>query len=290
LKDSIGGLKIRNTKDVFNVNSRIAAFCYAMTGTGKTRFGATMDQMTKRFLGKPTFCIAIEPGEGGGTTSIREFGIDFVTPETLTQVESVLSDLAADTYYGGVLFDSSNEAVKSYLQPWTLAMPARENPISRSMAGVPARGDYQNMGEKLRQWFVKLINMTTVGGNDPTAKDIDRRKHVYVTSLLRQKFDDETGRLISTGPDLPGQMQSTAISLFQLAGTLDFDRKVEANPENPKFPKTVEVPMFAVKMKSGNYQSKDRYGLLPDRVLADWGYIYERYWLPAIQANVETTG
>lgn len=280
---TIGGLKIRKTSQVFNENSRLAAFCFAPLGYQKTRFGATLDAMTKRFMNKPTLYIAVEAGEGGGTTSIKSFDVDFVMPETLEEIDKVLTDLYADTHYGGVVLDSSTDMVKRYLLPWSLKMPSRENPESRSKAGVPTRTDYQNMGEKLRQIFIKLINFTTIGGNDPSAREVECRKHVYVTALQRQKFDDETGRLLATGPELPGQMFDAG-SMFQLVGTIDMDVSTEPDPTNPKYPKRVETPRFVTKMSQGKYLIKDRYGIMPERAPLNWEEIYEQNWIPALAA------
>lgn len=279
---SIGGVKVRRTGEVFDENSRIAAFVFAPTGYRKTRFGATLDELTRKHLNKPTLFIAAERGEGGGTTSIRDSNVEFTMPERLDEIESILADLRTDTYYGGVVMDSASDLVRSYLLPWSLKMPARENPVSRSKAGVPSRDDYQNMGEKLRQYFVQLINLTTIGGNEPSAKDVDCRKHVYVTALQRQKFDNDTGRLTSTGPDLPGQMADMAASMFQLSATIDFDYDLVEDEKNPKLKRRVERPVLATSMPIGKYQVKDRYGLFPERGPLNWLELYEQYWLPAL--------
>jgi hypothetical protein len=68
---TLGGIEVRNTRDLITEHTRLCVLGFSPTGYGKTTLGATLDRMTRRFFGKPSLFIGVEAGEGGGAMSIQ---------------------------------------------------------------------------------------------------------------------------------------------------------------------------------------------------------------------------
>lgn len=284
----IGKLAIRRTGKIFNKNSRMATLVYGPPKIGKTSYGARLHRLTEKYLNKPTLIIACEAGEGGGTASVQDLDVPYVRPEEWSDMEELLAQLHQDKEFGGVVLDSSTETVKTFLKRWALTFKAigARDIDRRTKAGVPERSDYQTMGERLRAWFQSLINLTTIGGDDPSSDEIARRKHVIITALERYKYDDE-GNLTKIMPDLPGQMADAAAAMFQTVGTIKTQRVPVPGTKPPKF--TVETKFFCgrgTKMLG----LADRFGLLEDTTDPDPLLQYEKYWLPKIQSQETNDG
>ena len=183
----LGKQEIKNTRDLINENTKLCVLVYARAKFGKTTMASTLDEMTRKYFGKPSLCVAVEPGEGGGTMSVREAGIDYITPETEEEMSDVLASLAGDKVYGGVILDSSSEYARRILQPYAMRFPSREKQPQRE-AGVPDRGDYHVMGEEARRRFNQLVALTV-------HPNLDIRKHLVVTALYKERTDDD-GNLV----------------------------------------------------------------------------------------------
>lgn len=270
---SIGGIEIRNTNNLINADTRLCMLVYCPSGFGKTTLGATLNNLTKEFLGKPTLFVAVEAGEGGGTMSIEGLGVDFVAPRDFNDIEKILAALATDTTYGGVVLDSATEYVKRFVQPYALAFPSRERLKTRE-AGVPERSDYQTMGEKARQHFNRLINLTT-------HPDLAVRKHLLVTALEREKSDNN-GTVTAIQPDLPGAMASTATAMFQTVASIAVKPQVVPDPEHPGKTKRVNTRMLMTD-GDGVRHIKDRTKMFPNPCEPDLCEAYRNYWLPRFQ-------
>lgn len=268
----IGELEVRNTADIINPNTRLCGLVFAAGGFGKTTFGATLDKMTKKFMNKPTVFIAVEAGEGGGTMSIQDFGVDYVIPSSIDDMERVIAGLSSDTTYGGVVLDSCTEYVKRFVQPYALKFPSRERLETRN-AGVPERSDYQTMGEKLRQQINRLINLTV-------HPDLNIRKHLLVTALEREKTDKD-GNPIYIQPDLPGAMASTAVAMFQTVMSIGLRAKVVQDPVTKKTGRVLERVLLC--QGDGIRQVKDRTNMFPNNGPVDLAEIWERHWLPRLE-------
>jgi hypothetical protein len=253
---------------------------YAVAKRGKTTFGKTLDDLCKKYFGKPALFIALEPTEGGGTMSIQDFDVDFVTPRTYEEYNKIAAALAADTKYGGVIVDSSSEYVSRFLKPYALKFPyERGNPPATRVAGVPAQNDYQTMGEQLRLDFNKLIALTT-------AADINVRKHLLVTALEKEKFSRDGKELLSVHPDLPGAMAGVATSMFQTVGSIDLRTNVIPDPANPKTTKRVTTRYLCTDASEENKRVVgDRTKLIPTGAPLDFVEIWETYWLPKLKAS-----
>lgn len=224
---TIAGIEIQNTKNLINPNTKYCCLVYSPPKFGKTSFAASLDEFTRKTCGKPSLVIAVEQGEGGGTMSVRELGLDYVVPQDMKSIGAIIAALYTDTKYGGVILDSSTEYVNRFLKPYALAMPnPREKSPTRSM-GVPGQSDYQTMGEAARIDFNRLVNLT----NHP---DLNIRKHLVVTALEREKTDRDTQAVTSIQPDLPGAMSLAATAMFQTVGCIRIANKVKPNPSNPK--------------------------------------------------------
>lgn len=282
--NKIGGVTIHNTKDLINPSTRLCGLVWAVAKIGKTTFGASLDAMTKKFFGKPTLFLAIEPGEGGGTMSIRQFGVDYVVPKTFEELKGIVRELYSDTHYGGIVLDSSTCMVKHHIQPDALKLPNPREKDPRRALGVPGRSDYQTMGEMTRQIFNALIGLTTVVRKDGEVwvPDLDRRKHLLVTATDKTITDDETGEVVKVGPDLPGAMFDAATAMFQTVMTIVMKREVDRS--DPKVPKTITRRTLVTK-PDGKKILGDRMNLLPEESVPDMVEIYEKYWLPQITAQ-----
>jgi hypothetical protein len=277
----LGRQEIHNTRDVINENTKICALVYARAKFGKTTMASTLDAMTKKFFGKPSLYIAVEAGEGGGTMSVREMEVDYVSPNTEEEMSEVLAGLASDKYYGGVILDSSSEYARRILQPYAMRLPSRERQPQR-LLGVPDRGDYQTMGEAARKTFNSLVALTV-------AENYEIRKHLVVTALYKERQDDD-GNLVKIHPDLPGAMADTATAMFQTVGTLELKARVQRG-EDGKPQRTLE--RVFVTEADGVKVIGDRTHLFPKEGPADFVELWERYWVPEIkktQQRQETQG
>ena len=274
---SLGGIQIKNTRDLFNRDSRICMMLYAHPKRGKTTFGATMDAFTKKYFGKPTLFIAVEAGDGGGTMSIQNFDVDYVTPSTMEDLNKIIAALASDTHYGGVVLDSASEYINRFLKPYALSMPYTKGvPAQTRAQGVPEQGDYQVMGERARIDFNKLINLSSHA-------DKNIRKHVLVTALEREKTD-RNGGLVCVGPDLPGAMMQASSAMFQTVAAIELRTTVEPDPANPGKTKRVTRRILVT---DSNEESKkivgDRTHRIPSGSPLDFSEIYEASWIPTFK-------
>lgn len=273
--DSIAGLPVRNTSKLITADTKLCVLCFAPSGFGKTTLGATLDRLTKKFVSKPSLFIAVEAGEGGGTMALEGLGIEYVTPQSLNELEKVLAFLTTDKNYGGVVVDSASELIKRFIQPYALTFPSRERTETRK-AGVPERSDYQIMGEKARQYFNQIINLTTLA-------NLDCRKHLFVTALEKDKMDDKNN-IVSIRPDLPGQMADAATAMFQTVLSIGIKPMVEPDPAKPGATRRVNTRVLLTD-GDGVRQVKDRTKLFPYGCEPDLAVIYEKYWLPKIKEN-----
>lgn len=264
----LGGVEVQNTNFLITPSTRLCVLCFAPSGFGKTTLGATLDKLTKEFLKKPTLFIAVEAGEGGGTMSLEGLGVDFVRPDNLNAFEQILAALSTDTTYGGVVLDSASEHVKRFIQPYALTFPSREKMETRK-AGVPERSDYQTMGEKIRQHFNQLINLTTHPNEQV-------RKHLLVTALEKDRTDDR-GTLISIQPDLPGAMAGTATAMFQTVLSIVIKPQVVPDPMKPGATKRINTRVL-ISDSDGLRQTKDRTRLFPNNSEPDLAKIYREHW------------
>jgi hypothetical protein len=192
----------------------------------------------------------------------------------MNELERLFASLATDTSYGGVVLDSSSELVRRFVQPYALAFPSREKTPTRN-AGVPERSDYQTMGERSRQFFNQLINLTV-------HPDLNVRKHLYVTALQKDKMDKDGKVIVAVQPALPGAMAGDAAAMFQTVLSLRIVPKVVPDPGDPK--KTIRISNRTLFTDSdGVTWVKDRTKCFPNGCEPDFEVIYEKYWLPRIE-------
>jgi hypothetical protein len=273
---SLAGIPVRNTSNLITKDTKICSLCFAGPGFGKTTLSATLDKMTKRFFGKPTLIIAVEAGEGGGTMSIQEAGVDFVTPTSMSELRMVIASLQADTIYGGVVLDSGTEYAKSLAKKTALKMPSKDkSPAASRAEGVPDQGDYNVLGEMIREDFHQLIKLTC-------HPNLNVRKHLMVTALVKEQQDRKTQDIISVHPDLPGHMGQGSPALFQTSMSMVIQAKVmDGKRINQR-----------VLLTQGNnvLKVRDRTGCVPDKCEADWEKIWEKYWIPRIEGRSSAVG
>lgn len=274
----IGGITVRNTRDLISPEARICTLIYAPRKMGKTTFAATLDKKTKRFNNKPSLIIACEAAEGGGTMSIADLGIDFVQPRDWNELGSVVAALQTDTKYGGIIVDPLDEIVDRCITPYALKMPYEKAksgaaPLSRAM-GVPAQGDYQTMGEMLRSIIVKLMNLTR------SETLVNVRKDLVCVAPLKHKTDRD-GKLIQIQPDLPGGMADGAAGVFQTVGQIQLAPKVIPGPDG----KTMRVnERVFITEGTPDAIMGDRTKKFPKEFTnPDFEVFWEKYWLPSFE-------
>lgn len=272
---SVGGIQVRNTKNLIGPNTKICSMIYAPAKRGKTVFGATLNKLTMKYGGKPTLFIAMEPSDGGGTMSLRDEDIEYVMPSTMEELSRIVAGLASDTRYGGVVFDSATEYVNRFLKPYSLAFPmTKGTPAPQRKAGVPDQTDYQTMGEQLRIDFNKLLNLTV-------HPDLKIRKHLLVTALEKEKYTRDGKELVSIQPDLPGAMASVATSMFQTVGCIELRTKITPDPAKPGATRREIIRQLLTEASEENKRIVgDRTGCIPTGSPLDWLEIYERCWVP----------
>jgi hypothetical protein len=274
---TMGGITVKNTSNLFTPDTRFCMLVYAYPKRGKTTFASTMDAFTKKHFGKPTLIIAVEAGDGGGTMSIQDTGVDYVTPANMEELNKIIAALSNDTKYGGVVLDSATEYVNRFLKPYALKFPYTKGaaPATR-MEGVPEQGDYQTMGERARMDFNKLINLTS-------HPDKNVRKHLLVTALEKEKTNRD-GLLVSVGPDLPGAMSQAATAMFQCVAAISLKTSVEPDPADPK--KTKRVTRRYLETEVTEESKKivgDRTKRIPNGSPLDFSEIYETSWIPTFK-------
>lgn len=277
------GLKVKNTKDVFNKDTKICMMLYEQAKRGKTTLAASLDALTKKHDGKPSLFIAIEPSDGGGTLSIQDYGVDYIQPTTIAELDRIVAALKTDKTYGGVILDNGSEYIKSFVQPLSLqqSFPGC-NTYPTRLIGVPARNDYQIMGEVARIFFNKLVCLTSL-------PNMEFRKHLIVTALIKERFDDE-GTLIRIGPDLPGALADSCTAMFQTVVRINLRKIARPDPDNPS--KSISQFMRYLQTKpKGKEIVDDRTRVFPDAYPltnskgepVGLDTIYEEFWLPRLK-------
>jgi len=151
--------------------------------------------------------------------------IDYVTPSSWTEMENLLANLATNDYYGGIVLDNASDYVARIVKPHALAFPnIKDKDTGTRAIGVPARSDYQVMGECARQQMNRLVNLT----NDNTKEQY--RKDLVVTALERENTDKE-GNITSITPDLPAALTTAVTALFQSVVSISIKQKVIKQPD-----------------------------------------------------------
>jgi hypothetical protein len=273
----LGNLPVRSTRGLINRDTKFCVLCYAPAKRGKTRFGATLDTLSKKHFGKPAIFVALEPSEGGGTMSICETGaeVDIVTPSTYSEYNAVIAQLLNDTTYGAVIVDSVTEYVNRFLKPHVLDSPNPKAKFATRAMGVPDQTDYQTMGELCRQDMNKLIGMTT----NPR---VERRKHLMITALEKEKWSrpapGEESVLLKVHPDLPGAMADVATAIFQTVASIDLKTSVHKETKQ----RTTRRELCTQATEESKRIVGDRTGLIPNGSVLDYVEIYEKLWMPKL--------
>ena len=270
---SIAGIPIKSTANLVSPDTRLCMCLWAAPKTGKTTFAKELDDVTKKYMNKPTLFIAAEAADGGGTMTLKDFDVAYCEPKNWTEFTSVVSALQTDKTFGGVVLDNASDLVKRFLQPEALKIIYKDVPPSRAK-GVPERRDYQTMGELLRVELNKLVNIT----KRDTPEDV--RKHLIVTALANIKTTQDGNEVLSICPALPGQMSDTASAMFQTLATVEVRPRVV--PATPPATGTVRVnERVLVTDNDGKKVLGDRMKIFPKEGPLSLLKIWEEYWIPA---------
>lgn len=272
---TLGGVSVRNTKDLIGPNLRLCSLIIAPPKKGKTTFAATIDALCQKHLGKRAFFIAVEAADGGGTLSIAEQGVPFAQPESLEEYQKLVAGLAGDTYFGAVVVDNFSDLIQRFIKPMALKLPAKMAGPARSK-GVPCPDDYQVMGEFGRVEMNKLVNLTT-------HKDLAIRKHLVVTALEKEILDDDW-KVRAIKADLPGQLKDAVSAMFQTVGRLKIASRVVPNPAKPGQNIRVQDYIYDT-ANDGVSDVGDRTHVFPPQAPADFVEIWEKWWMPRIEGR-----
>lgn len=273
----LGKVKITSTKDTINPNTKMSMLLVAPPGFGKTQLASSLHKMTMKFFNKPILYIATELGEGGGAVTLRDLDIPLVTPANYNELSEILANLKGDRTFGGVVYDNATEGVQRYVKPYALSFPNNKDKQPTRAVGVPGRNDYQTMGEITRQIFQQLLNLTT--DSNP-----DIRKHLVITSTLKESHDDD-GKITAIGPELPGAMADAAAAMMQTVCEIVIKPQVVDGKRVNK--------RVLVSAGDGVRRWKDRFKILPAELRLkdvnnpqddeyDLCDIWERLWLPVM--------
>ena len=286
---NIGSLEVRNTKDLFNRDTRFCNLVFSEAKRGKTTLAGSLDRFTRKYRGKPTLFIACEAADGGGTATIEEMGVDYVIPTNHGELKGVIDALKSDTKYGGVVFDNLTDAVEGIIKPYSLTFPSKEGQAVRAM-GVPDRGDYQSMGEFLRQQLAPLVALTR-------HKNPDVRKDIVCCALVKEKMDKSGKAIEAIQPALPGAMSTTATAMFQTVSQLTVRARVVPNPDNPK--ENIRIyQRVLISDSDGVVVAGDRWKVMPREFVISsvtnepigFTEIYEQLWVPKLVSKEKEVG
>lgn len=217
--------------------------------------------------------------------SVQSANVDYVCPETQAEFDAILSELSSDSKYGGIILDSGTEAINRIIKPYALTFPSRERHAVRTM-GVPDRGDYQSMGEFMRQRVNRLIDLTV-------KRDVRLRKHFVMTTRLREKVDQDSGAVTFIGPDLPGALAQNIVGMFQTVSRI----MSKASVHDVDGKKLRVMRRVLLSRPDSVTPLGDRMKVFPEELpltREDGSYvgyldIWNEYWLPRIE-EIETAG
>lgn len=226
-------MEVRNTRNIIkpeNYNWKVLVV--APTGLGKTTWVSTAPDVG---------IAACETGEGGGTLSIVNAGVDFVEPRTFADFRSICYDTFAPFQKKRTIaLDSLSYMTKSFIKEHVLASFPSRNPreAMRRQAGVLVGLDYGDVSEVTRNLLNALLN---------------QKKHIVVTTLAKTEKDD-SGVVTGIKPDLPGALADGAAAMFDSVLFL----KARKLLRDPKDPKSAYMQRYFITQTDGVHLAKDR--------------------------------
>lgn len=226
-------MDLKNTKDIVkpeNYNWKV--LLVAPTGLGKTTWASTAPNVG---------IAACETGEGSGTLSIVQAGVDYVEPRTFADFRSICYDTFVPFQSKRtVVLDSLSYMCKSFIKDYVLTSFPSKNPreASRRQAGVMSGFDYGDVSEVTRG----LVNAL-----------LGQKKHVIVTALAKTEKDDN-GLVIGVKPDLPGALADGASAMFDSVLYL----KVRKMLRDPKDPRSSYMQRYFITQADSVHLAKDR--------------------------------
>lgn len=220
-------LEVQNTKNIIVPGKfRFVALIYGLPGTGKTSWVCSAPNPG---------VVACETGNGNGLLSVADRGLDFVTPSSYSEWETVC---------GGTLFkdketliiDSISEMNRTFIKDYALSIPRTRGDSPKRRLGVPELDDYGTMGELLRRTLRKVID------SNPT-------KNIIVTATEKyDRADPENGQAETLiGPDLPGAMMLGCTAMFDFVFRLRTRQKLR----DPKDAKSRYIERYLLSQPDG---------------------------------------
>ena len=213
---------VKNTKDLLGPDTRLCALVIAPPKCGKTTLAASLDALTRKHRGKPTLMLMTEVSEGGGSMSVTDQRVDYLSVKNWQHMESLLAQLQTDDEYGGIVLDNATDYYLNVVKPYALQFKSKEESspwAATRKLGVSLQSDYPLLTEFSRQHMARLIRLTS----DQT--DAKFRKDLVVTALEKERKNRE-GTSQGFHPDLPGQLAGAVSAMFQSVLWIEKSAKV----------------------------------------------------------------
>lgn len=227
-------LKIHNTGTLAtNGNLKLKALIYGPSGMGKTTWCATAP--------KPII-LACESGHGGGTLSISGYNIDYIVPETYSDMEVFCSGQGLEAYETLVI-DGFSYATDTLIKNHALTVPRSRGESAKRAMGVLELDDYQVLAELERRLLARLLQ------ND---------KHIIISCLM-DFYQPAVGGPDprpekSGGPDLPGSMRLGSSAMTDIVMKLH----TRSALRNPKDASSRYYQRYWLTDSDGKYLAKSR--------------------------------
>jgi hypothetical protein len=208
-------LTIRRGKDLIDpAKFRMKILLFGLSGLGKTTFVGTADNPPGS-LG----VAACETGQGNGILTIAHKDVEFCTPTTLAELES-LANGAVFKDKATIALDSLSYMNKSFVREAALAMPRKGLDSPKRAQGIPELDDFGSMAEMTRRILAKLLAMD---------------KHIICTATEKQLSPNENNNVTETLylPDLPGALALTCTAMFDFVLRLRVRQRL-ADPKDAK--------------------------------------------------------
>jgi hypothetical protein len=227
-------LKIQNTASLTtNGSFRFKGLIYGPAGMGKSLFCSTAPN---------PIVLACETGHGGGLLSVSGAGIDYIVPETYSDMELFCSGHGLEKY-DTLVIDGFSYAADTIIKNHALTVPRRGGESAKRAMGVMELDDYGTLAELTRKLLARLLQ------ND---------KNILVTCLMDfyqppQGGQDPKPEKIG-GPDMSGSMRLGSSAMF------DIVLKLHTRPalRNPKDPSSRYYQRYFLCDTDGKYLAKSR--------------------------------
>jgi hypothetical protein len=227
-------LAIKNSRELLSAEDfRFKCLIYGPSGVGKTRWAAAAPN-----------CIvaACETGHGNGLLTVTDMAVDYVVPQSYSDLEQFCSGVGLEGY-DTLILDGMTFQTDTVIKDYALTVKRKQGETEKRKMGVPEMDDYGTMAELERRLLAKLLSLP---------------KNIIVTCLMdywqpaqggENPKPEKTG-----GPDLPGMMRLGSTAMF------DVVMRLWTRPalRNPKDANSRYIQRYFLTENDGKYLAKSR--------------------------------